>query len=382
MNLDYSTNTTFCGRGIFARVTSLIFFLICPLAVSAQSYEQGREAYVNGDYERAFRIILPLARAGDSEAQKMMGIMYDYGHGVEADPVKSLDWYTRSAKQGQTAVQYQLGAKYFRGDGVEKNHQEAVKWWQMAADGGQVDAQFNLGLLYFRGSTIESNDEKAVQLFKQAARQGHSHAQYSLAVVYAFGRGVEKNNKLALGWFNKSAAQGLAQAQFNLGVFYENGYGVDKDNEEARLWYEKAAAQGLAEAENKLAQLQTAPAVKAAEPAQGQVASADYSLAEINPTGIKRENWVLQQRADNYTLQIGSLLDEQGIVDFIKSHHIESDAAYIAIIIKGEMRYNALYGLYENYDKAKQAIDTLPSSLRRTRPWVRNFGVLQGLLNQ
>jgi len=163
MKQDYPSKTRLSGRGAGARLISLMFCLVCSLAVAAQSYEEGRGAYINGDYERAFKILLPLASAGDAEAQKML---------------KSLAWYIRSAEQGQAAVQYQLGAKYFRGDGVEKDHKEATRWWKMAANGGQIDAQFNLGLLYFRGLSIEQDDEKAIQLFKQAARQGHSSSPW------------------------------------------------------------------------------------------------------------------------------------------------------------------------------------------------------------
>ena len=54
----------------------------------AQSYEEGRKAYINGNFKEAFKILRPLAKNGDSEAQKMLGIMYDYGHGVKADSEK------------------------------------------------------------------------------------------------------------------------------------------------------------------------------------------------------------------------------------------------------------------------------------------------------
>ena len=64
----------------------LLAFVFAIPVVLAQGYEDGRSAYINGDYKTAFTILKPLADAGDAEAQKMTGIMYDYSHGVAPNP--------------------------------------------------------------------------------------------------------------------------------------------------------------------------------------------------------------------------------------------------------------------------------------------------------
>lgn len=340
----------------------------------ADVYDDGRNAYITGDYNKALVVLKPLAEAGDPNAQKIMGIMYDYGQGVAKDPKQALYWYTLSANQGDPAVQYQVGAKYFRGDGVQQDYHEAAKWWKLAANGGQVDAQFNLGLMYYRGLSVEQNNQRAAELFRNAAEQGHSYAQYSLAVMYSFGQGVTKDYDAAFKWFTKSAQQGVAEAQFNMGVYYENGYGVEKRPEEAKLWYERASAQGLKEATEKLAGLE--PEINQADKTDKTI----YSIDEISTTTIKREDWVLRQNPDFYTLQIVSVLKEKDIVGFINSHHLESDAAYAKVVVNDATRYNAFYGVYESYDQAKSAIDRLPDSLRKIKPWIRNFSVLQSML--
>ena len=393
----------------------LLLALALPFSIQAQTYEEGRQAYIQGKYREAFKILQPLALDGDSEAQKMLGIMYDYGHGVKANSEKALEWYLRSAEQGQPAVQYQVGAKYFRGDGVKQNYTEAARWWEMAANGGQVDAQFNLGLMYFRGLSIEADDVRAAGLFTQAANQGHGHSQYSLAVMYAFGRGVEKNYATALKWFEKSASQDIGQAQFNLGVFYENGYGVEQDLATATSWYEKAAAQGVEEAEKKLAQMTAAdyspplaqaeetveasPFVDEAEAAEAEAmeqmemeAAAEQS-AEAQQiiesaslpereNNIKGRDWALAQSPAYYTMQIGSVTREEDIVNFLEENNIESEAAYIKVEIKEVTRYNALYGVYENYQEATDAVETLPRGLQKVKPWVRSFRMIHKLLGR
>jgi TPR repeat protein len=393
-------------------LTVLLAFVFAIPVVLAQGYEDGRSAYINGDYKTAFTILKPLADAGNAQAQKMMGIMYDYGHGVAPDPAQALQWYIRSAEQGQTAVQYQVGAKYFKGENIAQDYTEAARWWAMAADGGQVDAQFNLGLMYFRGLGVTPDDARAAELFRRAADQGHAHAQYSLAVMYAFARGVDKDYDAALQWFMKSADQGVAQAQYNLGIFHENGYAVEANLERARDWYTRAADQGLEEARAKLVTLNsstpTATAVEAAitpsgeappalatattitpapvestETSTAQIPAADttYTVSEISTNGIKREDWVLQQKPDSYTLQIGSVTEENDLVKFLQGHGVEDNSAYIQVMIDGVTRYNAIYGVYSTYAEAEQAVAGLPDSLRQVSPWIRNFGILQKMLN-
>ena len=220
--------------------------------------------------------------------------------------------------------------------------------------------------------------------------------------MYAFGQGVDKDYAEALQWFRKSAEQGVPQAQFNLGVFYENGYGLDKDMKIARQWYKTAADQGLEEARKKLVELEqpasthtqevvvthpepTAlaaspmPAKKTAapkpEPAQ-PVASQETTAG----VGIKREDWVWQQKPETYTLQLASVLSEAEALKFINTNKLETSAAYMKVVISGTTRYNVILGTYKTYAQAQRAIKGLPASLQQDKPWVRNFGILQKML--
>lgn len=347
----------------------------------AQTYEDGRGAYVRGDYTHAHELLLPLAEEGNAGAQTILGIMYDYGHGVEKDEVKALDWYLRAAVQGDPAVQYKVGDRFFQGIGTEQNYREALEWWDLAASGGYSDAQFNLGLMYYRGLVTPPDFVKAADLFKAAALQENSYAQYSLAVMYSFGEGVNKSYAEALKWLEKSAAQGLAQAQFNLGVFYENGYGVENNAATARTWYEKAAAQDFAEAKAKLAGLTTPAEDETTSLAQTPVANS-HALDENEAHDIRQKEWVLRQPPEYYTLQLVSVLKEQDIINFIRAHGIEKESAYVAVMVNGVTHYNALYGVYQSYESALETAAEMPDSLTGFKPWARSFRVLQGMLSQ
>ena len=160
-----------------------------------------------------------------------------------------------------------------------------------------------------------------------------------------------------------------------MGVFYENGLVVEINLQTARKWYERAMAQGLAQANKKLQALDTG------DTKTTQETLADYTIDEIQQDGIKREDWVLRQNPKTYTLQIVSLVKEANIIRFIEENQLDSDAAYIEVVINNVKRYNAFYGSYDNFEQAQQAIKDLPDNLSKTKPWIRNYGVLQQMLN-
>ena len=379
-------------------ITQFIFILLFFFASSsyAATYEDGKKAYLAQDYGRALEILKPLAENGNAQAQITMGLMYDYGHGVEKSASESIKWYLMAAEQGVPLVQHDMGVKYFQGQGVEQNYDEAAKWWEMSANAGIADSQFNLGLMYYRGIGIEKDYVKAAKLFEDAAEQGHGNAQYSLAVMYAFGQSKEKSYSTALQWFNKAAEQKVAQAQFNLGVFNENGYGLAKDLNKAREWYQLAANQGLQEAIEKLKTLpksetKTAIVEESVKPtpektAENTVATNTSELVEpdisnsASTNELNLSHWLRQQAADNYTIQLGSVVSEDDIIKYIKSSNLDSDAGYIEVIVNGITRYTAIYGLYDTYQNAELAVSELPRAIQSSKPWIRNTGILQSLL--
>ena len=360
----------------------------------AQNYQDGKAAYLAKDYDKALSILKPLADQGNGDAQVTLGLMYDYGHGVERDPARAIDWYTQAAEQGMPVVQHDLGVKYFQGMGIERDYDAAARWWHKAAAAGLADSQFNLGLMYYRGLGIRQNYTKAIDLFQRAANQEHANAQYSLAVMYAFGQGVDKNYQEALRLFRAAADQDVAQAQYNLGVFYENGHGVQKNLDQARTWYAKAADKGVANAADRLASLKDQTRNKAEpetiadqpqmtasnSPSSASTSASKAAAAPSTADKLRRENWVRQQDADHYTLQLISLTDAQGVRAYLLNNNLDDHGGYVAVTVDGVKRYNAIYGQYASYEAAKADIESLPKKIRQGQPWVRNFGILHKIM--
>ena len=168
-----------------------------------------------------------------------------------------IDKILELANEGDACAQYNLGLMYEYGRGVEfyEEAEEAVEWYQKAAEQGLADAQCDLGVMYQYGRGVEKSDEKAAEWVLKAAEQGLARAQYKLVSMYRDGTGVEQSDKKAAEWVLKAAEQGDARAQYDLGNMYEKGRDVEQSDEKAREWYLKATEQGDADAKAQLDRL-------------------------------------------------------------------------------------------------------------------------------
>lgn len=126
------THTQLVKR-FFATLLISALVLGCPNSPTTGSFEDGRQAYKDGDYQRAFKIIQPFAEQGDPKAQIYIGTMYDLGIGVPQDYSEAAKWYRKAAEQGNAIAQINLGIMYRLGQGVPQNYIEAHKWYNLAA---------------------------------------------------------------------------------------------------------------------------------------------------------------------------------------------------------------------------------------------------------
>ncbi len=171
-----------------------------------------RQAYHQGDYEKAREIWQQQAEQGTAEAQAWLGAMYANGDGVDVDDAAALSWYEKAANQNYPMAQANIGAMYFMGQGTEKDIDKAIKWLTAAADNGDVNGLFNLAVLYTKGEGVEENSERAADLYRQAAEQGHYPSQSRLGYMYAHGQGVEKDRVLAYLWLTLASQHGIGTA--------------------------------------------------------------------------------------------------------------------------------------------------------------------------
>ncbi len=62
--------------------------------------DAARRAYHRRDWKAALAIWSELAEDGNSEAQNVLGVMYENGEGVKQDFAKAAEWYRMAADQG------------------------------------------------------------------------------------------------------------------------------------------------------------------------------------------------------------------------------------------------------------------------------------------
>src|SRR5690606_38651112 len=97
------------------KILSICYIIILsslPLAAFSQSF--------------GFTELQARAEAGDAEAQRNLGSIYQMGQGVPQDLEQAARWYRAAAEQGHAVAQLNLAMLYNFGMGVESDLQEAA----------------------------------------------------------------------------------------------------------------------------------------------------------------------------------------------------------------------------------------------------------------
>jgi len=154
-----------------------IIIALMALALSAPpvlaGMKEAKAAYDAKDYKTAFEEYLPLAEAGNADAQYWIGYIYRYGLGRKQNYKKAVEWFIKAAKNGDVAVIGDLGYMAGKGHGMPKSIDREICLYRLAAERGYSDAQWNLYLtLPVNFSTID----EVKSLLNRAARQGQPNA--------------------------------------------------------------------------------------------------------------------------------------------------------------------------------------------------------------
>lgn len=143
----------------------LLVLLLGLASPAVADFEAGRRAYERQDYQAALEAWLPLAEAGNAEAQFWVGKLYSAGKGVEQDFDVAYSYYIQAALQGHS------GAELAAGDGL-------------ILDDSSSPEQQALG----------------VALLLRAATAGETRAYITISQAYCYGTGVDEDPVLADVW--------------------------------------------------------------------------------------------------------------------------------------------------------------------------------------
>ncbi|MCY4552514.1 MAG: HNH endonuclease [Candidatus Poribacteria bacterium] len=214
------------------------------------NYQDGKSAYLQGDYATALKKFEPLAESGHIESQHYLGVIYEKGRGVAKDTKTAIKWYLKAAQQGYTKAQRALGLMYTYGS--ERDDTKAIKWYTKAAEQGDVSAildlvnNYGFADMYIRGRGVALDDTEAIKWCTKLLEMGYGSKQFYILLgdIYVRGRGVEQDSMKAIKWYTKA---GTTQGIVRIGEMYEFGRGVARDYAEAIKWYTKAAERGSTE---------------------------------------------------------------------------------------------------------------------------------------
>lgn len=198
--------------------------------------DEGRKAFTEKDYEKAFTIFLGLAEGGHPQAQCNLGLMYFRGNHVEEDELIAEYWLKTSYENGEPKAAANLGSLY---EEKHQNYEQALHWYSIAAENGLDAGQNSLGLLHDRGLGVPENKEEAIRLYTLAAQQNCSEAMINLgALLYS-----QEKYSDAFPWLKKAAELGEDVAQYNVATMYINGHGVEESMQKAMPYLMESAKQ-------------------------------------------------------------------------------------------------------------------------------------------
>lgn len=220
---------------------------------------------------QAFKVAEEQANLGDDKAALLLGMLFDRGIGISADPAKALFWYQKS---GHNPVsQFILGTYTTEGKGVVADKEKGMNMLKNSADAEFAYADFNLAAIkqqnkedflpylvnayklgnshagivladyYLAENKNEENVNQAKEIYTGLAEKGDQYAQLKLGYMMDNGLGAVPDKLAAQRWYTASAEQGNAQAQYLLGQFYQIGALGEPDYTLAKFWYQKAAQQ-------------------------------------------------------------------------------------------------------------------------------------------
>jgi DamX protein len=116
----------------------------------------------------------------------------------------------------------------------------------------------------------------------------------------------------------------------------------------------------------------------AREPAVGEKTMSKQSVEAASAGASNhlphREEWLLQQPEDAFTLQLLGSRSEKSIRDFIRQNRLDpQQAAYYRGYYRDAEWYVLLHGIYSSRTSALNARDRLPQRVRKDKPWPRSM---------
>ena len=106
--------------------------VVSPRFIQADDFQDAVTIINNGNFETAYKMLVPLAEKGHAAAQLILGMMYFKGTGVEKNIVQADKWLLISEKLGQEAGKKNriFVERQMNSDQISKARKLAKGWLQ------------------------------------------------------------------------------------------------------------------------------------------------------------------------------------------------------------------------------------------------------------
>lgn len=166
------------------------------------------------------------------------------------DGLAAAKWLLEGAKAGDAQAQTLLGDCYRDGRGIGSSIEEAISWYSKAMEQGNQQAIFTLASLYYGGADgqVPVDILLAMSLFLRV-EPGHAFISGMAAYYYAMGL-LNNDGSIdeAVFWLQKSVIEGCDAAQGELFHLYRLGKLSTEATDHLLNWYQVEAAVGDTEA--------------------------------------------------------------------------------------------------------------------------------------
>jgi len=152
------------------------------------------------DERAAFACFLSAAKAGDIDAQNMVGRAYENGWGTAKDFARAAQHYRIAAEAGLAWAQYNLGHLLLDGNGVARDHAAAFRWYFAAAAQGHERSMNLVARCCEEGWGCPRDPAAARMWYRRSAEAGYFRGAYNYATILS----AEGCIAGALRWFRQA----------------------------------------------------------------------------------------------------------------------------------------------------------------------------------
>ncbi|RVU84854.1 sel1 repeat family protein [Leucothrix sargassi] len=124
----------------FSKIAAITALIVALSSSAWADVEKGRQLMEQSKFTEAMQEFLPLAQAGNADAEELIGVMYAMGLGVKKDDRRAFEWYMRASMKAHPGAQSGIAWHYEVGRGVEVDLVRAYMWYVLSAIGGDPDA--------------------------------------------------------------------------------------------------------------------------------------------------------------------------------------------------------------------------------------------------